>query len=57
MKKASPVITLQRATEQHVQGLCKCHGFEVEGQLLDYALCGGGLTDVYSMARREWRGR
>ncbi|MNC44146.1 putative acetyltransferase YhhY [compost metagenome] len=71
MKEASPAITLQRATEQHIEGLValyshpqvtrqalyKRHGFEVEGQLRDYAMRDGRLTDVYSMARLQRRER
>jgi len=33
------------------------HGFEVEGQLRDYAMRDGRLTDVYSMARLHRRER
>ena len=31
--------------------LYRKHGFEVEGQLRDYAIRDGGYADVYSMAR------
>nr|WP_178082724.1 hypothetical protein [Pseudomonas sp. BBP2017] len=33
------------------------HGFEVKGQLRDYAMHNGGLTDAYSMARLQHRER
>ncbi|MDN7143112.1 GNAT family N-acetyltransferase [Pseudomonas sp. JQ170] len=42
---------------QPALALYKRHGFDVEGQLLDYALRDGVLTDVYSMARLKRRGR
>ncbi|MDD2056530.1 hypothetical protein N5D52_26805 [Pseudomonas sp. GD03860] len=51
MKEASPAITHQPALAVY-----KHHGFEVEGQLGDYALRDGVLIDVYSMARLKWRG-
>jgi putative acetyltransferase len=37
--------------------LYRRHGFEVEGQLRDYAMRDGRLTDVYSMARLDRRER
>lgn len=42
---------------QPALALYKRHGFDVEGQLLDYALRDGRLTDVYSMARLKRRER
>lgn len=36
---------------------CRRHDVDVEGQLLDYALRDGELTNVYSMARLKRRER
>ncbi|WP_422422202.1 hypothetical protein [Pseudomonas sp. GZD-222] len=61
MKEASPAITLQRAEltvytdNEPALALYRRHGFEVEGQLRDYAMRDGRLTDVYSMARLNRR--
>jgi putative acetyltransferase len=63
MKEASPAITLQRAEltvytdNEPALALYRRHGFEVEGQLRDYAMRDGRLTDVYSMARLNRRER
>lgn len=45
------------ADNQPALALYKRHGFEVEGQLRDYAMRDGRLTDVYSMARLQRRER
>ncbi|MFK8331838.1 GNAT family N-acetyltransferase [Pseudomonas sp. BJa5] len=42
---------------QPALALYKRQGFEVEGQLLNYAMRDGVLCDVYSMARLKRRGR
>lgn len=63
MKEASPAITRQRAEltvytdNEPALALYRRHGFEVEGQLPDYAMRDGRLTDVYSMARLNRRER
>ncbi|MGH8486841.1 MAG: hypothetical protein ACRESP_20780 [Pseudomonas sp.] len=44
MSEVLPVVTRRR-------------GFEVEGQLRDYAMRNDRLMDVYRMARLNWRER
>ena len=61
MSESPPAITLQRVEltvhtgSEAALDLYTRHGVEGEGQLLDYALRDGVLTDVYSMARLRRR--
>ncbi|WP_136475511.1 hypothetical protein [Pseudomonas sp. DG56-2] len=61
MKESSPAITLQPvestagADKQPALTLYLRHDFDVEGQLLDYAMHEDWLNDVHSKARHKPR--
>ncbi|MBM3113631.1 hypothetical protein H8F21_27135 [Pseudomonas sp. P66] len=61
MKEASPAIPLQPieptegADKQPALALYLRHDFDVEGQLLDYAMHEGRLSNVHGKARHKPR--